>query len=129
MRATALITATPAGTGPIRAQRRTTDMLTTSPSQPRTRSSLLRAPLSVLTALLISARLVCPADAEQGVRPSLDRRALSEIARDVLKRGATGPIQSEPSQTPPAAEAAPETTVAEAPDGPIPATSIAPPSQ
>src|SRR5262245_13627798 len=105
-------------------------MLTTSPSQPRTRSSLLREPLSVLTALLLSARLVCPADAEQGgIRPTLDRRVLSEIARDVVKRGATGPTQSEPTQTLPAAEAEPETTAAEAPDGPIPATSIAPPSQ
>src|SRR5262245_40528768 len=104
---------------PAPSRRRTRDMLTTSPSRPRTCSSILREPLSIVTALLILARLVLvgPADAAQGVtRPSLDRRALSEIARDVLNRGAAGPIQSEPTLTSPGTEPEPETTVAGAPD-------------
>ena len=84
---------------------------------------------SAVTALLMSAALVSPVAAEQpGVVPRYDRRVLSDIARDVLSRGANGPMQSVPAQTLPGAE--PEVTVTEAPPGaPLPATSIEPPRE
>jgi hypothetical protein len=83
---------------------------------------------SAVSALLMLAALVCPVAAEQpGVVPRYDRRVLSDIARDVLSRGANGPMQSVPAQTLPGAEPEPEVTVTEAPPGaPLPATSIAP---
>ena len=86
---------------------------------------------SVMTAVLMSVALVCPVAAERGGgAPRYDRRVLSDIAADVLKRGATGPVQSVPAQALPVTEAEPEIAVIEAvPDGPSPATSIAPPRE
>src|SRR5262245_58887735 len=80
---------------------------------------------------LISAGMTQPVTAEDRVkRPPYDRRVLSEIARDVLRRGATGPIQSVPTQTSPAPEPESEMTSTEAaPDGPLPATPIGPPRE
>jgi hypothetical protein len=80
-----------------------------------------------VAALLMSAALVCPVAAEQ---PGYDRRVLSDIARDVLRRGASGPIQSVPAQTLPGAEPEPEVPVTETPPGaPLPATTSAPPRE
>src|SRR6185369_3326992 len=82
---------------------------------------------AAVTALLMSAALVCPVAAEQ---PRYDRRVLSDIARDVLSRGANGPIQSVPAQTLPGAEPEPEVPVTETPPGaPLPATTSAPPRE
>jgi serine protease AprX len=50
--------------------------------------------LSTISAVLTAAALVCPVAAEQGAPvPRHDRRVLSEIAQDVLRRAASGPDQ------------------------------------
>ena len=50
--------------------------------------------LSTISAVLTAAALVCPVAAEQGAPvPRYDRRVLSEIAQDVLRRAASGPDQ------------------------------------
>src|SRR5262249_50103393 len=53
----------------------------------------LAAALSTMSAVLTaSAALVCPAAAEEGATvPRYDRRVLSDIAHDVVRRAATGP--------------------------------------
>ena len=75
-----------------------------------------------MTAAMITARLVCPAGAEPNNAPeSHDPRVLADIARDVLRRGATGPIQSAPEPTLPAPAFQEQTTeieVAVDPDSP-----------
>ncbi len=83
---------------------------------------------SAVTAVLMSVALVCPVAAEQqSVAPRYDRRVLSDIARDVLSREASGGTQSVPT-TLPAAETEPEMAVTDAvPDTPSQAASIAPP--
>src|SRR5262245_28654942 len=64
---------------------------------------------SATIAMLIWSGLVAPVGGEEGAaRPTYDRAVLSEIARDVLRRGATGTGQSVPEPTAPGAEPAHE---------------------
>ena len=81
-----------------------------------------------MMAALISAGVTCPVTAEERVqRPPYDRRVLSEIARDVLRRGATGANQSVPQRTSPGGRPEPESAVVEsASDVAVPATDISP---
>ncbi len=102
-------------------------MFTTCSQRPR---CLLRfrkglAPVtSAMLAVLIGSGLVSPVLGEDkvAVPAPYDRRVLSEIARDVLRRGATGGNQSVPEETSPAAGAVEEIAVvgtALDPDSPV----------
>ena len=84
---------------------------------------------SAMIAVLIGSGLVAPVGGEDkvAVRPPYDRRVLSEIARDVLRRGATGGNQSVPEASSPTVVAEAETAgVGTAPDPDSPVTHIAP---
>src|SRR5262245_34681574 len=108
--------------------RRTLDMLTTDMlitvlrRSPSCLSPVRKTALSAMTAAMIAARLVCPAGAEPNIAPAPhDPRVLADIARDVLRRGATGPIQAAPEPTLPASafqEPTTEIEVAVDPDSP-----------
>ena len=106
-------------------------MFVTNSQRPRRRLGFRRrvAPAaSSMIAVLIWSGLVSPASGEdRGTGPRYDRAVLSEIARDVLRRGAAGGNQSVPESTSPMGEAEEELAVAEsAPELVPPATHIAP---
>ena len=84
--------------------------------------------VSAMIAVLIWSGLVSPVGGEGRVAvPPYDRGVLSEIARDVLRRGATGGNQSVPESTSPMAEAEEEIAVVEsAPELVPPAAHMAP---
>ena len=84
--------------------------------------------VSSMIAVLIWSGLVSPVGGEDRVAvPPYDRGVLSEMARDVLRRGATGGNQSVPEPTSPAADAKEEmAVVGSAPDPAPPVTHIAP---
>ena len=74
--------------------------------------------VSALIAVVIWSGLVSPAGGEGRVAvPPYDRGVLSEIARDVLRRGATGGNQSVPESTSPMGEAEEEVAVVESAPG------------
>ena len=79
--------------------------------------------VSSMIAVLIWSGLVSPVGGEDRVAvPPYDRGVLSEIARDVLRRGATGGNQSVPETTSPVADAEEEMAVggsAPDPDPPV----------
>jgi subtilisin family serine protease len=84
--------------------------------------------VSAMSAVVICSGLVSPVGGEDRVAvPSYDRGVLSEMARDVLRHGATGGNQSVPEHTSPAADAKEElAVVGSAPDPASPVTHIAP---
>ena len=84
--------------------------------------------ISVMITVLIWSGLVSPVGGEERVAvPLYDHAGLSEIARDVLRRAATGPSQSVPEPTAPAATPEEEIAVVEsAADPKPPATDLVP---
>ena len=91
------------------------------------RKSLAPAASAMIAALIWSGLASSVGGEEKAAVPPYDRGVLSEIARDVLRRGATGPNQSAPEPTAPGAEAATEFAgVGSAPEPDPPITHIAP---
>ena len=91
------------------------------------RKSLAPAASAMIAALIWSGLASSVGGEERAAVPPFDRGVLSEIAQDVLTRGATGPDQSVPEPTAPGAEAAAEFAgVGSAPDPDPPITHIAP---
>ena len=100
-------------------------MLTTCSFHPRSllgfRRVVIAPAASAMIAVLIWSGLVSPVSGGEGVTVApYDRAVLSEIARDVLRRGVTGPSLSAPEPTGPAADPPAETAVVGSTAGPVP---------
>ena len=99
-------------------------MSTTYPQRPRCVLTFRKtiAPLASATiAVLIWSGLASPISAEErAATPTYDRNVLSEIGRDVLRRGATGSNQSVPEPRSPAAEAEEAAAVVGSGPDPVP---------